>query len=79
MVDSQYPGVVAQEETVCGFNVSRVCVTSRQAAAALGRPMGEYVTIQTGRLRELSSLERLEIVSPSIFGNIYAGITGKIF
>ncbi len=53
MVDSQYPGVVVQEETVRGFNVSRVCVTSRQAAAALGRSVGEYVTIQTGQLWEL--------------------------
>lgn len=53
MVDSQYPGLEIQEETMCGFNVSRVCVTSRQAAAALGKSMGEYVTIRTGRLWEM--------------------------
>lgn len=53
MVDSQYPGLEIQEETMCGFNVSRACVTSRQAAAALGKSMGEYVTIRTGRLWEM--------------------------
>lgn len=53
MVDGQCPGVDVREETVCGFNISRISVTNEQAAAALGKSVGEYVTIRTGRLWEL--------------------------
>ena len=43
------------DETVHGFRVSRTKITTAHAAEALGRAVGEYVTLHTGRLRRLES------------------------
>lgn len=43
------------DETVHGFHVSRTRITSAHAAEALGRTVGEYVILHTGRLCYLES------------------------
>ena len=48
-------GVMLYEETVHGFHVSRTKITTAHAAEALGRAVGEYVILHTGRLRRLES------------------------
>ncbi|MDR2421014.1 MAG: GPR endopeptidase [Oscillospiraceae bacterium] len=42
----ELPGVVAREEARRGFNVATVEITNGEGAAALGKPVGKYVTME---------------------------------
>jgi len=51
-------GVKIYDKVVHGFRVYRTCIITRHAAEALGRAIGEYVVIHTGRLCHLETLTR---------------------
>ncbi len=48
-------GIKVCEETVHGFPVSRTHVMTARAAESIGRAVGEYVVIRTGRLCRLET------------------------
>lgn len=52
-------GVDFQELQSCNIPVLRVCIQSEQAAQALKKPCGTYITLKTGQLSELVSLEKV--------------------
>lgn len=54
------PGVRAEEETRNGFAVTTVTISSREAAQALGKPEGVYITVELDGLlrREESAFQR---------------------
>lgn len=47
---SSLEGVVVRENQRCGLTITQVEVTTPQAAQALGKPMGRYVTVTTSSL-----------------------------
>ena len=57
---SALPGVRAEESTAQGFTVNTVTVLDEEGAAALGKPIGRYVTVELSGLlrREEDSFSR---------------------
>ncbi len=57
---SRLPGVRAEEEDRAGFPVTTVTITSDEAAQALGKPQGTYVTLELDGLlrREENAFQR---------------------
>ncbi len=51
-------GVMLYDETAHGFRVFRTKMTTAHAAEVLGRTVGEYVILYTGRLGRLESPSR---------------------
>ena len=45
-LDKQYKGVVSEELTISNCKASRVSVTDDEAARALGKPIGDYFTLE---------------------------------
>ncbi len=45
-LDTLPDGVISDTLTLCGCSVSRVHITSPDAAKALGKPMGKYLTLE---------------------------------
>lgn len=50
-------GVISESEEINGIKVERVRITTKEAAAAIGKPCGNYITITT---RDLSDNDREE-------------------
>ena len=48
-------GIAFYEETTQGFSISRTNVTTARAAENIGRAVGEYVVVHTGRLCRLET------------------------
>ena len=45
-LDKQYKGVVSEELAISNCKASRVSVTDDEAARALGKPIGDYFTLE---------------------------------
>ena len=55
------PGIRTEQKEVCGHTVTRVCVTTREAAKRLGKPIGSYVTVEKIDLTDRAALEDGEL------------------
>ena len=46
-IATPYPGISQNEYDKAEFHISQITVQTEDAAKSLGKPMGEYITIET--------------------------------
>ena len=72
-------GATQSSERVSGFGILRLRISSDEASAALGKPCGSYVTVESGRLGSISEddAERLAHLLAGELRGIASRLTGR--
>ncbi len=67
-IGQEVQGIEKEELQKGKLKVTRICIKEKEAAKLIGKPMGEYITIEGGRLTEPveSVTEEIEVIKEEI-------------